>query len=132
MSNVRRLGQECWLVDNVKFASGQRSCCQKRRLLKPANMCIIVQCNVVHVYIRKSLTANVSKTNWLRSVGSSAAFFDTILSHIYIHKYNIYCPFHNVHIVNDVEVIGYLGLIHMNIVTDALILIKYIILDINH
>ena len=33
MSNVKRLGQECWLVDNAKFASGQRSCCKKRRLL---------------------------------------------------------------------------------------------------
>jgi hypothetical protein len=37
MSNVKRLGQECWLVDNVKFASGQRSCCQKRHLLKISN-----------------------------------------------------------------------------------------------
>jgi hypothetical protein len=36
-SNVKRQGQECWLVDNVKFASGQRSCCQKRRLLKLAS-----------------------------------------------------------------------------------------------
>ena len=31
MSNVKRLGQEYWLVDNVKFASGQRT---KRRLFK--------------------------------------------------------------------------------------------------
>jgi hypothetical protein len=37
MGNVKRLGQECWLVDNVKFASGQRSYCQKRWLLKLAN-----------------------------------------------------------------------------------------------
>jgi hypothetical protein len=36
MSNVKRLDQECWLVDNVKFASGQRSCCQKRRMLLKA------------------------------------------------------------------------------------------------
>ena len=36
MSNVKRVVQECWSVDNVKFASGQRSSCQKSRLLKPA------------------------------------------------------------------------------------------------
>ena len=24
MSNVKRLDQKCWLVDNIKFASGQR------------------------------------------------------------------------------------------------------------
>ena len=51
MSNVKRLDQKCWLVDNVKFASGQRSCCQKRRLLKLDRSTLFRHTNLIQIML---------------------------------------------------------------------------------
>jgi hypothetical protein len=61
MSNVKRLGQE-WLIDNVKFASGQRSCCQKRRLLKLASIMADGHWHIVFLFQDKNrLTDSLSR-----------------------------------------------------------------------
>jgi hypothetical protein len=75
MSNVKRLGQECWLVDNVKFASDQRSRCQKRRLLKLANVFFnsIKQCKCIFLsnkyFLSIKLSGNCLTRNLARKLG---------------------------------------------------------------